>query len=315
MESLSMFSLIIPVYKNEGSIEALLEAIKTLSTKLDNPLEVVFVIDGSPDKSFEKLSKNLGKYVSNYKSKLICLSKNFGAIAAVKAGLAQASGKYFAVMAADLQEPIELIQSFFKTLATEDIDIVFGTRTRRNDPAISKFLASMYWKLYKKFIIKEMPAGGVDIFGCNLLVRDQIIKLDEAHSSLVGLLMWVGFRRKHIDYVRLARQHGKSAWTFSKKLKYLSNSIFAFSNLPIRIITMLGVFATAMAVIWSAIIIYNKLFDHILVPGYAATLLAIVFFTGINMFSLGLVGSYVWRTYENSKMRPQHIIMLEKEFN
>ncbi len=315
MGTITVFSLIIPVYKNEASISDLLEVIKKLSINLIDPLEVIFVIDGSPDKSFEILSEKLNHYTKSYKAKLICLSRNFGSFAAIKTGLAHASGKFIAVMAADLQEPIELIESFFKSLKTENIDITLGTRTTRNDPYLSKLLSSIYWKLYKKFIIKDMPKGGIDIFGCNCLVRDELIKLDESHSSLIGLLMWVGFRRKLIDYIRLPRQHGKSAWTFAKKLKYLNNSIFAFSNLPIRIITILGIFASIIAFILGIIVIYDRLFNHILVPGYAATLLTILFFTGINMFSLGLVGSYVWRTYENSKMRPTHIIRLTKEFN
>lgn len=309
-----MYSLIIPVYKNEGSIHDLLEAIKYLAKELHDSLEVIFVVDGSPDKSFELLSNQLGSYSKFYRSKLIALARNFGSFSAIKAGLEYAKGNYFAVMAADLQEPIELIINFFKSLKADEADITFGTRTVRNDPYLSKLFSGLYWKLYKTFVIKDMPKGGIDVFGCNAIVRDQIIKMNEAHSSLIGLLMWIGYRRKTINYIREKRKHGKSAWTMSKKLKYLSNSTFAFSNLPIRLITFIGLCTSLIAFIFGLIIIYDRIFNQIVIPGYAATILTILFLMGVNMLSLGLIGSYIWRTYENSKMRPQHIVMLTKEF-
>ena len=213
-----MNSLIIPVYKNEENIPHLLRALELLNQQVQE-LEIVFVVDGSPDASARLLSELLP--TTNLTAQLLLLSRNFGSFAAIRAGLQAARGEHFAVMAADLQEPLELVVTFFKELTNDSADIVIGIRESRSDPALARFTSDLFWRLYKKFIVPEMPEGGVDVFGCNQLFRNYLVQLDESHSSLVALVFWMGFRRKAISYVRQAREHGKSAWTFKKKYKYL----------------------------------------------------------------------------------------------
>src|SRR6185312_9186869 len=182
-----MYSLIIPVYKNEESIAPLLHVLKDLNQKLQNQLEIIFVVDGSPDQSYALLKEKIPH--SGLKAKLLLLSRNFGAYAAIRTGLAAAEGAYFAVMAADLQEPPELVLEFFNCLTTEDVDVTFGIRQSRCDPLRQKIPAQLYWYLYKKFVQKDMPAGGIDIFGCNLQFRNQLLQLSELNSSLIGLAL------------------------------------------------------------------------------------------------------------------------------
>jgi glycosyltransferase involved in cell wall biosynthesis len=307
-----MYSLVIPVYRNQDSIPELLLALKGLSEKLERRLEVVFVVDGSPDRSAELLERYLPD--CEFRSRLLLLSRNFGSFAAIRAGLAEARGPYFAVMAADLQEPPELLLEFFRSLESEPIDVAVGTREGRNDPALSRWASQLFWSAYRRLAQREMPPGGVDIFGCNLAFRDHLLQLNEANSTLVGLLFWLGFRRKLIGYERLPRRHGRSAWSLSRKLRYLMDSVFAFSDVPIRMLIVTGAAGLVFSVGFSAVVVVSRISGLIPVPGYAATVLLITFFAALNLFGLGIIGAYVWRAFENTKGRPGAIVMSREEF-
>ena len=307
-----MFSLVIPVYKNEASLDELLAALANLHQALTEHLEVVFVVDGSPDRCFDRLQESLSN--APFQARLLLLSRNFGSFSAIRAGLDVARGPYFAVMAADLQEPPELVVEFFHSLQNEDIDVVIGTREARDDPWINRVSASLFWNLYRKFVAPDMPIGGVDVFGCNQMFRDQLLALEESHSSLIGLIFWLGFRRKLVGYTRQARRHGKSAWTLHKKINYLMDSVFAFSDLPIKVLIGVGGFGLAASLLLGGLALIARLFSEHIIPGYTATVLTIVFFSALNMFSLGLIGSYAWRAYENTKRRPAYVVLRDLQF-
>lgn len=294
-------SLIIPVYKNEGSLPDLLTACRGLSEQVAR-LEVVFVVDGSPDRCFEILRQELSN--QPFASQLVLHSRNFGSFAAIRTGLAAARGEVHAVMAADLQEPISLVGKFFEKLLANEADVTIGVRSSRSDPLLSSLSSRVFWSLYRRWVMPEIPEGGVDVFGCRGQVRDQLLALEERNTSLVGQLFWVGFRRVEIEYERQARRHGTSAWTFSRKVRYLLDSVYAFSDLPIRVIKWLGGASVALAVLVGAVVLAYRLLGRIDVPGYTAIILAIMFFGGLNALGLGLVGEYVWRTFENTKRRP-----------
>lgn len=308
-----MYSLIIPLYKNQDSIADLLKAITLLDQQLNNQLEAVFVVDGSPDQSYALLKQSLPK--ACFRAQLLLLSRNFGSYAAIRTGLEAAQGEFFAVMAADLQEPPELILEFFHALKTEDIDVTLGVRKSRQDPLMQKIPAKLYWYFYKKWVQQDMPHGGIDIFACNLSFRNELLRLNELNSSLIGLVLWLGFKRKLVNYTRLERRHGKSAWGFRKKIKYAMDSAFAFSDLPIRLLYFLGIAGILLSLILTTIVFLAKLFGVISVPGYATTLITIVFFAALNSTGLGIIGSYVWRAFENTKLRPQSVVMARMEFN
>ena len=307
-----MYSVVIPVYKNQDSIPSLVDQLSRVNERLCGNLEAVFVVDGSPDQSFQRLAELLPRAI--YKSKLIVLSRNFGSFAAIRAGLQRASGTFFAVMAADLQEPPELITDFFAALESDEADVVVGTRVDRQDPVFSRTFSRLFWLLYRRLIQSETPEGGIDVFGCNDKFRRHLLSLDESNSSMVGLILWLGFRRKSIPYRRVKRQHGKSAWTLKKKLQYLSDSAFSFSNSPIRALLWIGVFGVTMSIVFSGIVVWARLSGRIQVPGYSPVILSIVFFGSVNLICLGIVGSYVWRAFENTKSRPGSVVMHEVDF-
>ena len=308
-----MFSIVIPVYKNEASIPKLLLTLHGINKRLGGPLEVVFVVDGSPDQSFQRLAAELP--AAPFKAKLIALSRNFGSFSAIRIGLQKATGPYFAVMAADLQEPADLIMAFFDDLAKDEADVVVGTRVARDDPFLSRIGSQLFWFLYRKVVQPELPPGGIDVFGCNAAFHRELLKLEESHSSLVGLVLWLGFRRKAIPYKRQRRQHGRSAWTFTKRMRYLADSSFSFSDLPIKVLLWIGSIGLATSILFSIIVLLARLTGRIQVPGYSPIVLTIIFFGSINLVCLGIVGTYVWRVYENTKKRPGAVVFREIQFS
>jgi polyisoprenyl-phosphate glycosyltransferase len=308
-----VLTLVIPVYRNEGSIPDLLRAVAMLHRQLDGQMQAVFVIDGSPDRCYELLRDALPS--QPFPSRLMLLSRNFGSFSAIRAGLELCESERYAVMAADLQEPPELVLQMDRALRGEPVDVVVGTRSGREDPLLSRLPAQLFWALYRKYVVPDVPPGGVDVFGCNRVFRDSLLQLDERHSSLIAQLFWLGFRRKLIHYVRQTRQHGKSAWTLRKKINYLMDSVFSFTDLPIRLLVRVGGTTAALAGLLGIVVMIGRLTGFISVPGYAMTMLTIVFLGAVNLFGLGIVGSYAWRIYENTKGRPHTVAMRIHEFD
>lgn len=267
----------------------------------------MFVVDGSPDDSYAQLRDGLVQ--QPFASQLLLLSRNFGSFAAIRAGLASAAGDTFAVMAADLQEPPELLLGMQDSLQADEADVVFGQRTGRKDPWLTRTLSQIFWWCYRRCVVSQMPPGGVDIFACNRLVRDNLLRFTEQNSSLVAQVFWLGFRRKMIPYIRRERQHGISAWTMAKKLRYLSDSVFSFTDLPIRLLVYLGASVAVGSGLFAVLVLFCRLAGLINVSGYTVTILAIVFLGACNLLATGMVGSYAWRAYENSKERPLHVLL------
>jgi glycosyltransferase involved in cell wall biosynthesis len=298
-------SLVIPVYRNEENIPDLLRALAALAAKVPG-FEAVLVVDASPDNAEALLRAalpNLG-----YPAQLLSLSRNFGAFAAIREGLAHARGRFFAVMAADLQEPPELVEHFFGLLRADEADLCLGVRRSRADPGLSRFLSRTYWRLYKRFVIRDVPAGGVDVFGCNQAVRAALLSLDERSGSLIGQLFWVGFRRKEVPYDRRARTKGVSAWHFSKRVRYFVDSVFAFSDLPIHLLVAMGGAGAALSAVVAVVVLTAWLLREIPVEGYVPIMLAVLFFGFATLLALGIIGIYVWRISENVRGRPNAIV-------
>ena len=305
-------SIVVPVYRNQEGIDDLIAALTRISGELDGGLEVVFVVDGSPDDSLAALRRALPGVP--FRSQLIAHSRNFGAFAAIRTGFLAARGRYIAAMAADLQEPIDVIREFFAVLATGRFDVVVGTRTSRDDPRMNRALSRTYWSTYRRLVQPQMPKGGVDVFACTADVAARFGELGEAHSSLIGLLYWLGYRRAEVPYARVARAHGRSAWTFRKRLTYLLDSVFAFTALPIAVIMSVGIIGIVGAMIGAIVVFVAWLNSAIPVQGYTALMLVTLLSTGAILLSLGIVGMYVWRAYENTKGRPPAVVMSRESF-
>ena len=302
-------SLVVPVYGNSKEIPALIEAVTEIEVAMAGDFETIFVVDGSPDDSRDRLHAALAK--QSLAARVVEHSRNFGSFAAIRTGMSLARGERIAVMAADGQEPPSLVVEFLRRLEGGEVDIVVGERASRDDrgDAFSK----LYWRLYRRFVLQEMPAGGADVFACNAAVRDVICSLEPIHTSLVAQLFWIGFRRQAIPYDRLPSDT-PSGWTLRRKLRYLSDSVFAFTDLPVRILWLVGILGLVVGALIGAVALVGRLLGEIDVPGYTATILLIVLFGSLNLIGLGIIGSYVWRAYDTVKGRPGAIVQSVVEF-
>jgi glycosyltransferase involved in cell wall biosynthesis len=304
--SAETLSIIVPLYKSEANLPLLFSELERVAALAPVAVEVVLVDDGSPDQCGAIAEKKLAGW--KMRAQLIRLSRNFGSFAAISAGLAHAEGDYCAVLAADLQEPPELALEFLERMRLHGAEVVFGQRTGREDPALSRLASRAFWGLYRRLVNPEIPSGGVDVFGCSRKVRDQICSMKEVETSLPALLFWVGYRRDFVPYQRRRRDHGASAWTLGKKARYLVNSVFSFTDLPIRVLLAVGVLGMALASLGAVTVLIDKAIGGIDVPGYSATVLTIFFFGGLTSAGLGIVGQYLWLCLQNTRQRPLFIV-------
>ena len=306
------YSVVVPIYGNRDSLTALIDRLVALSKRHEGALEGVFVVDGSPDDSLEVLRQILGK--GGLPAQVLTHSRNFGSASAVRTGLAVARGDFVVVMAADLQEPVEVADTFFRLLEADECDIALGERIGRDDPTGSAVMANLYWRFYRRVINREIPTGGVDVFGCTRAIAGKIVSFPETHTSLVALLFWLGYRRRFVQYRRQARHSGKSGYTFRRRFRLLYDSIYAFTDLPIILLQVIGFAGTLFSLGIGLLVFLGWLAGAIKEPGYTPIMIAIAGSTSALLLGLGVVGSYVWRTYENSKARPLQLVATHEVF-
>src|SRR5215210_122503 len=308
-----MLSLVIPVYNNAENLPRLFEELGAFAERLGDELEVVFVVDGATDGSLKFLQERLATW--HVTAQLLELSRNFGSFAAIAAGLEASRGEHLAVIAADLQEPPDLVLEFHRVLKSGAADVVLGMRTGRADPFLSRWLSEFFWRVYRRFVVRDMPRGGVDVFGCTREVRDRLLQLHESNTNLIALLFWLGFRRQFISYQRRPRLEGRTGWTLGRKLRYAIDSIFSFTDLPIRALLLLGAVGTLFAITAAAVVFVMWALGRIPVLGYTPLMLVITFFGGLTALGLGIVGQYLWLTLQNSRRRPNFIVKSAVRFD
>lgn len=307
------YSVVVPIYGNRDSLSDLVDRLVELDRARGRGLEGVFVVDGSPDDSLEVLRAKLADGCLH--AQVLSLSRNFGSFSAIRSGLAIARGEFIGVMAADLQEPTEVVSEFFDVLEAGECDIALGERIGRDDPNLSSAMAGLYWRIYQRFINRDIPTGGIDVFGCTRMIAQKIVEFPETHTSLIGLLFWLGYRRRLIKYRRQPRHSGRSAWTLRRKLRYLFDSIYAFSDLPVVALQVLGFLGVIVSFLIGLIVFVGWLTGNVRQPGYTPLMIVIAGSTSAILLGLGVVGSYVWRAYENGKNRPLELIASHEFFD
>ena len=305
---MSKLSLVIPVYYNEMNLHDLYEDISEKILKHIDNYEIIFVDDGSKDNSYQILEELKEK---NSNIVILKLSRNFGSHAAILAGLNVATGDYVAMKTADLQEPSNIILDMYEKWKN-GFNVVLAVREDRDEGIIQKIFSNTYYKIMRKIAIKEMPLGGFDCFLIDRKVVEVLKLMDEKNSTLMGQILWSGFKTTQIYYTRLKREKGKSRWTFSKKFKLFSDSILAFSFLPIRFMSLLGFVMSVGTIIYMIYIVHSYFVNGINVEGWTAMMLINLFFFGLIFLSLGIIGEYLWRTLDASRNRPTYIIEEKK---
>lgn len=301
-------SIVVPVYYNEENLLSLYADMKEkVLSKLPEynvDYEIIFVDDGSKDKSYtvmQELAKLDSKII------LLKLSRNFGEHAAILAGLSRCTGDFAVRKAADLQEPSTLIIDMLEKYL-EGNKVVIATRAERQEPFIQRSLSSLYATIMRKIALPNMPKGGFDSFLIDRQVIDTLVNMKEKNTSLMSQILWSGFKTGSVPYTRLKRTAGKSRWTFSKKIKLAIDSVLGFSYFPIRFITFLGFVFSFASLIALIVTIIRRVTGAIDVEGYSSLLIVMLFGFGIVMFSLGILGEYMWRMFDATRNRPPFII-------
>jgi dolichol-phosphate mannosyltransferase len=265
-------------------------------------LEVVAVDDGSKDDSFEILVEYSKKYSF---LNAFQLTKNFGEATASKFGLKKITGDAFSVLAADLQDPPELIFEMAKNWL-EGNSYVICERTKRNDPIFSKFLANLYYKFLTKFIMPTYPKKGFDLFLMDTKYLPVIIESSKS-SSIPLILSWIGIEPLKIGYVRQTREHGKSTWTIFKRINLLLDVLFSFSRKPIRIVSSIGAVTALAGLIYGILVIIERLNGTTGSQGTASLIALVSFTSGLVLLTLGIIAEYIWRIWDEVNNRPDGI--------
>ncbi|MBO5292293.1 MAG: glycosyltransferase family 2 protein [Lachnospiraceae bacterium] len=301
---MSKISIVVPVYYNSDTLQMLYEDMKEKILGKLGDYEIVFVDDGSGDNSWEIMNR-----IREQDENVQCvrLSRNFGEHAAILAGLSVCTGDCAVTKQADLQEDSGIILEMYESWKKGN-KVVLAVRAARDENPVKKFFANMYYAIVRKFIDKNMPAGGCD---CYLLDR-QVIKvlemLDERNSSLTLQVLWVGFQSDKIYFHRKDREVGKSRWTLSKKVKLVVDSMMSFSYFPIRLMTTTGVVFAILAAIMAVNVIVEKVTVGTPIAGWASLMCVVLFSAGLILLMLGVLGEYVWRALDASRNRPPFII-------
>lgn len=298
-------SIIIPIYYNEDNLKPLYADIKEkYIDKIDYEYEIVMVNDGSLDGSLN-IMKELACLDKNIK--VISLSRNFGSHAAMLCGLTNCTGDCAVVKSADLQEPTELLHEMVDSWLNGN-NVVLACRASREESKRQVGFANLYYWLVRKTSLPDMPENGFDIYLIDRKVITVLENLDEKNSAITGQILWSGFKTGVIYYVRKAREIGESKWSLKKKIRLVSDTLFSFSTLPIRMLEIVGVLSFIVGSVWAIVVLICKLAGDIPVSGYTTLLIFNLFSFGITMISMGILGEYLWRTFDASRNRPTYIV-------
>lgn len=298
-------SIIIPVYYNENNLIPLYEDLKKkFISRIDYDYEIVMVNDGSGDNSFEIMKEIASK---DNKVRIISLSRNFGSHAAILCGLSQCTGDCAVVKAADLQEPTELILEMVESWKNGN-NVVLAVRDGRDEPKKQILFANLYYKLVQKTALPQMPEQGFDVYLVDRKVINVLENLDEKNSALTGQILWSGFKTDTVYYHRLSREIGESKWTLKKKIRLVMDTLFSFTSLPITIVICVGAISMIGAFIWAIFVMASKLLGQINISGWTTLFIFNLFSFGVIMITLGILGEYLWRTFDASRNRPSYII-------
>lgn len=298
-------SIIVPVYFNEYNLNPLYETLrKEVFSKLDCDYELIFVDDGSQDNSYQVMCQLAEK---DEHIKLIKLSRNFGSHSAILAGYMYCTGDCATSISADLQDPPEIILQMLERWKQGN-KVVLAVREDREEPLKQKIFSNTYYSMMKKFAIPNMPSGGFDCSLVDRKVIDMLNLMEEKNTTIMGQILWCGFKTDTIYYVRKKREIGKSKWTLSKKIKLFIDSFVGFSYAPIRFISIVGFLFFLSSIIWSIYIIVMKITGHIVLAGWSTLVILNLFSFGVIMSTLGVIGEYLWRVFDTARKRPPFIV-------
>jgi glycosyltransferase involved in cell wall biosynthesis len=300
-------SIIIPCYFNGANIPVTTAELlaNEKAYPADMSFEYIMVDDGSKDNTFEALTVFKNQFPD--KVKVVKLSGNFGSYNAILAGMEYATGDCNIVIAADLQDPPELMIKMVEYWK-KGIKLVLANREQRDDPFFSKIFSGMYQQLMRKFALPNLPVGGFDFCLFDKQLREQVVSLEEKNTNSLYLLMWLKYDYIAIPYKRQERKIGKSRWTFKKKLQLFIDSFVSFSYTPLRLITTTGLILGVVSFAYAMYVVFAKLTGHVDVEGWTAMMVVFLLVSSFQMVAIGIIGEYLWRNLEASRKRPPYIV-------
>ena len=305
---MDLLSIVVPCFNEEESVEIFFEEIKKVLAGYN--FEIIYINDGSSDNTLKNI-KELADANSNIK--YISFSRNFGKESAIYAGLKNTSGDFVCLMDVDLQHPPELLPQMIEAVLNEGYDVAAARRlSRKGEPMIKSFFSHLFYKVFNRVSEMDLMEGATDYRVMTKQVVDSILQLNEYNRFSKGLFQWVGFNTKWIAYENVERVAGETTWSFWGLIRYSIEGIVAFTTAPLTISTLLGTVFSIIAFVYMVFIIAKNLLFSDPVQGFATIMCAILLLGGIQLLSIGVLGKYLEKTYNESKNRP---IFIVKETN
>ena len=308
---MTKLSLIVPCYNEEQNVEAFYARCQEVFPT--DQYEVVFVNDGSKDGTYKKLQK---LHEEHDNILVVNFSRNFGKESAIYAGLHYASGSYISIIDADLQQDPEIVRNMVNILEEKpDIDVVAAYQAQRHEGKLMSWCKDRFYKFINRLSEVDLRENASDFRTFRASVQKALLDMPEYFRFSKGLFSWVGFETEYIPYEAAERFAGTTKWSFTKLLKYAMEGLISFSTLPLQLATFFGAIVSAIAIIYGIVIIAQTLITGIDVPGYATTIVVVLFLGGVQLLVMGILGEYLAKTYIQGKHRPVYIAknVLEKK--
>lgn len=301
-------SLVVPCYNEEANVERFFNEVKRVFQGEAYDYEIVFVNDGSKDGTYKELKKlyenNRGSHI-----RVLTLSRNFGKEAAIYAGLSNAKGERVCLIDADLQQHPEVVLEMMAEMdSDETLDCVAAYQENRKEGKVISSMKNCFYKLINKIADVDFVNGASDFRLLKRTMVDAIIEMSEYHRFSKGIFSWVGFNTKYIPYTVREREFGETKWGFYKLFKYAVDGIISFSTFPLKLATGVGLATSFASVIYLIVVVIQKLFFGIDVPGYATIVVLVLLLGGLQLFCLGILGEYLSKIYVQVKNRPIFIL-------
>jgi polyisoprenyl-phosphate glycosyltransferase len=298
-------SIIVPLYNEEIVFEQLIQRLEKVINHTKFVCEVILIDDGSTDKTSQLIQVTCKK---DNRFAAVILSRNYGHQLAVSAGLTAARGKKgVMIIDGDLQDPPELVNDFYELLIN-GYDVIYAIRKNRKEGFIKKLAYSAYYKLQSKISNFNIPIDSGDFSMLSRRVVDNINNMPEQNRYLRGMRAWVGFKQIGYEYNRDERQAGVTKYSWKKLFELATNGILNFSDFPIKFITRLGFITILFSLFYFAYNLYRKIVYNDVPQGFSTIILSIILFSGVQLISLGLIGEYVLRIYNQVRNRPLFVI-------
>lgn len=300
-----LISVVVPMYFEEEVAQECYNRLKSVMLQNNINYEFVFVNDGSTDRTMEILSEIAA---NDFRTKIVNFARNFGHQVAVTAGIAAAKGDAIVIIDADLQDPPEVIPELIAKWE-EGYEVVYAKRKQRKGETWFKLLTAKYFYKFLNYMSDiDIPKDTGDFRIIDRKIANVFNQMTERNRFIRGMMSWVGFRQTYVEYERDERFAGETKYPLKKMIKFASDGIIAFSTKPLRIVMSLGLLSVLISIIVLLYTITVKVFGHGTQTGWASIMVAITFFSGIQLLGLGIVGQYIARIYDESKNRPIYIV-------